>query len=425
MWLGAWRTRSDTPLGLTWVNKMKILGIWFGNGISIVDQDNWLPRLSKLETNLNLWKSRSLSLVGKSLIINVLGASKFWFLAKILTVPHWVETRFKTLVYRFLWNSKIETVSRQTLSTPVKEGGLGILDFSSKNKALKASLVLNIATRSATQDFFLLKYFIGSQLARLRPEWSHLRDNSGPSALTPTSFYKGSLKSITDLESLITAQSNFKYTSKSCYLKFLQVTVTAPLLPHRWRAFLGPGLTPQAHWPSVRDSFTENYKNDLAWLITLRGVKVRDSLRSWGYIATDACAHCHRKETIDHCFLNCRRARETWNFFLPTLSALLHIPFLANVLTVFFYQWPPAGDKNDTLARYLVKSILYGLWVFRNKATFHNGTETSRAIVKYISNDIKVRIKTDFSRVPIQTFSTLWGDPSLCEVVNSKLEIKF
>lgn len=67
MWLGAWRTRPDSPLGLTWVNKMKILGIWFGNGSTNVEHNNWLPCLSKLENNLNLWKSRSLSLIGKSL----------------------------------------------------------------------------------------------------------------------------------------------------------------------------------------------------------------------------------------------------------------------------------------------------------------------------------------------------------------------
>lgn len=253
------------------MTKMKILGIWFGNGIPIVEQDNWLPRLSKLENNLNLWKSRSLSLVGKSLIINVLGASKFWFLARILPVPQWVESRFKKLVYHFLWNSKIETVSRQTLSAPANEGGLGILDFRCKSNALKVSLVLDILTRSDTKDFYLLKYFIGTQLAKLRPEWSHLRDNSGPSPLTPTSFYGHSLKCITDLVSRIKDETTFKFTSKNCYLKFLQVTVTAPLLPYCWRAFIGPGLTTRTHWRHVRDRFTENYKNDLAWLITLRG----------------------------------------------------------------------------------------------------------------------------------------------------------
>ena len=30
MWLGAWRSRVDQPLGLTWVKKMKILGVVFG-----------------------------------------------------------------------------------------------------------------------------------------------------------------------------------------------------------------------------------------------------------------------------------------------------------------------------------------------------------------------------------------------------------
>jgi len=219
---------------------------------------NWLPHLSKLENNLNLWKSRSLSLIGKSLIVNVLGASKFWFLAKILPVPKWVVSRFRKLVYHFLWNSKIETVSQQTLLGPVQEGGLGIIDFSCKSKALKVSYVFDIVNRADTKDFYLLKYFLGLKLARLRPEWSPLRDNSGPSALKPTNFYQHCLKCITDLENRINDRSNFKHNSKSCYLKFLQETVTTPLIPYRWRAFIGPGLTPQVHWPKVRNHLTEN-----------------------------------------------------------------------------------------------------------------------------------------------------------------------
>ena len=83
MWLGAWSDRTDEPLGLTWVRKMKILGVFFGT--VLVEQDNWQLRINKLEKSLNLWKSRSLSLIGKSLIINVLAMSKFFYLAKVLT----------------------------------------------------------------------------------------------------------------------------------------------------------------------------------------------------------------------------------------------------------------------------------------------------------------------------------------------------
>ena len=54
MWLGAWRSHVDKPLGLTWVKKMKILGVVFGE---CTEQDNWQPKLTKLEKHLNLWKS--------------------------------------------------------------------------------------------------------------------------------------------------------------------------------------------------------------------------------------------------------------------------------------------------------------------------------------------------------------------------------
>ena len=56
---------------------MKILGVVFSSGLVDVSVDNWEPRLVKLERSLKLWKSCSLSLIGKSLIINTLGISKY------------------------------------------------------------------------------------------------------------------------------------------------------------------------------------------------------------------------------------------------------------------------------------------------------------------------------------------------------------
>lgn len=64
-------------LGRAWGNKMKILGVCFSNGFSAVEEENLQTKLSKLEKNLNLWKSRNLSLVGKSFIVNTLGSCKF------------------------------------------------------------------------------------------------------------------------------------------------------------------------------------------------------------------------------------------------------------------------------------------------------------------------------------------------------------
>ena len=46
MWLGNWKDRCDKSLGLNWVDKMKVLGIVFGN--VNVERDHWEPRFSKV-----------------------------------------------------------------------------------------------------------------------------------------------------------------------------------------------------------------------------------------------------------------------------------------------------------------------------------------------------------------------------------------
>ena len=143
------------------------------------------------------------------------------------------------------------------------------------------------------------------------------------------------------------------------------------------------------HWGRVRDPLTENYKNDLLWIITLKGVKVRDSLKNWGYIASDRCAYCNRKETIDHCFLNCPRTKGMWSHFVAPLSLLVGADFLANVPTVFFFRWSSNHRRKNAVAYFLVKTILYAIWTFRNKTTFHNGNESSRAIIRYALCDIR------------------------------------
>lgn len=423
MWVGSWKDRVDQPLGLTWVKKMKILGVFFG--VIDVQRDNWEPKLSKLDKMLTLWKSRSLSMVGKSLIINTLGVSKLLYLSRILITPRWVIDRYNGLIWNFLWGSKIEPVARKTLHCPVVKGGLGIVDFEVKGRALRLASTLAVLEDPVPNCFFLAKYFCGSRLARFGSKWACLRDNSSPSASLPTLFYSGSLSS---LEKLARLPSSFVFSSKNIYRELLKELSSPPILPRFWSPFLRPAPDMEEHWALVRDSRTENFKNDLSWLITLKAVKVRESLRNWGYIASDKCASCPRRETIDHCFLNCSRVKLVWAFFVPLLSALLTppVPFVPNCVSIFFFRFPPCVSRNRAIIIYLVKSILYGVWKFRNKATFHNGTESDRAIIRYIIQDVTTRIKLDHYRLPAARFSSLWVHPEFCLVVgNNHLTFPF
>ena len=137
MWLGTWKDRVDRALGLKWVNKMKILGVVFGT--VPVERDNWEPRLSKLDSCLSLWKSRSLSFVGKVLILNVLALSKLLYLSRVLIPPRWVVDRYNSLIWPFLWGAKLEPVARKSIVCSPDQGGLGLIDFRCKGEALRLS----------------------------------------------------------------------------------------------------------------------------------------------------------------------------------------------------------------------------------------------------------------------------------------------
>ena len=165
--------------------------------------------------------------------------------------------------------------------------------------------------------FFLCEFVLGRCLSSLRPEWSSLRDNSSPSASSAIPFYEACLDTLSRV-------GDSALVCKTLYQKLLSINSSPPILPRQWSQVIGPGFSLDGHWSLVRDPFTENYKNDVFWLIILRGVEVGDySLFNWGCISSGRSASCPRRETIDHCFLNCLRVKRVWLHFVPVLSLLL------------------------------------------------------------------------------------------------------
>ena len=88
MWLGKWANRTTKPLSLKWVkNPTKILGIYFSYDIKGNNQLNFDHKIKKLQTNLDMCRSRDLTLFGRVLIIKTLGFSNFLYSASNIDVP--------------------------------------------------------------------------------------------------------------------------------------------------------------------------------------------------------------------------------------------------------------------------------------------------------------------------------------------------
>ena len=152
-----------------------------------------------------------------------------------------------------------------------------------------------------------------------------MRDNASPSALSLTSFYDQVLANLLKLRDLCS----------DWLFGLLSEHSSSPLLPYFWESQIAENLSLTTFWQNIRDGLTENYKGDLSWLISLRAVTVRDTLNTWGYLASGQCFSRPHRETIDHCFLHCSRIKRVWSFFNAFLSRFLKSAFIPNVLHVF------------------------------------------------------------------------------------------
>ena len=102
LWLGKWKDRSDTPCGFNWVSdKLKILGIYFGN--EITPEVNWCPNINQIKHAMETWKNRNLTLKGKAIINTMVGAG-LTYLGSVLPCPNDLVKKIDNILWDFYWN---------------------------------------------------------------------------------------------------------------------------------------------------------------------------------------------------------------------------------------------------------------------------------------------------------------------------------
>ena len=421
MWLGRWRDNGATPFGLRWVKKMRILGVFFGNGLLSVDNDNWKSTLDKLRSVLGLWSSRELSFIGRSMIVNILGASRFWHVAKILPPANWILDSYKSIVWPFIWKGKIEPISRDRCCAPASSSGLNIVNFSVKCISLHLSCFASLRDSFGTEKWhFLAQYFLGNRLAKFDRRFN-FSSNSFPSSSVPSCFYQLCSDKFSILFSTYGCLPD-SLTCKNIYKLLMTLPSSALKCAGFWGSVVGRPINRWASvWRKSHLKLNENKKNDLLWLILHHTVKVRYALRTWGYIDNDRCSLCGGVETIEHCFLECQCAVRVWKHFAPILSRFLSSPFSVCYPSVFYPLSDSPSSPSTSIYNFLVVTILFWIWQARNLSKFRNSRLSSQRIVTVdlVIRDVKLRI----SCASLDTVKYFWSkDLILCSIVNDNVE---
>ena len=140
MYLGRGRLLQHFPLDLKLVKSMKIFGILLGD---VSMDDIWHPLYIKVEKVLNLFKSRQLSMYGKGKLINTMALSKLCYVATVVPLSTHYATLLTRLAFHFVLG-KIESVKRDTLYLPCKEGGINLVNVFMKAQSLMLTQVVKV-----------------------------------------------------------------------------------------------------------------------------------------------------------------------------------------------------------------------------------------------------------------------------------------
>ena len=116
-------------------NEFKALGIYFSKNNDEMTYRNLEERLKKIETILNIWRQRDLSLKGKITVLKSLAIPQLLYVTNVLHVPSTYVERVQKEIQSFVWNNKIPKIKTTTLIADVARGGLKMPHFESSLKS--------------------------------------------------------------------------------------------------------------------------------------------------------------------------------------------------------------------------------------------------------------------------------------------------
>ena len=116
---------------MTWVRKLKVLGMYFANNDAETFEDNFEDKLFKITKVIADWKQRYLTIAGKKFLLRK--TLLLPMLTHVFTAfPRPPERFSKTLrsqLFKFIWGGKVDRVKRSSLYRPVDEGSLSMIDI--------------------------------------------------------------------------------------------------------------------------------------------------------------------------------------------------------------------------------------------------------------------------------------------------------
>ncbi|KAK1802551.1 hypothetical protein P4O66_004203 [Electrophorus voltai] len=286
-YFGCWRHRRDIAGGLALSDgPLKILGVHFtSEGAARV---NWAERLAHARKKLGLWKSRSLSFLGKVLALKADVLPSLLYLAHVYPMPRSMRRGLTKDVFNLVWGGKYEYVKREVMYLGKDKGGRDVPDFPLKLDCLFfAQLSARLAAPLEHPHQYFIRLWLSWPLRKVVRTWS----NSSPKAETLPEHFDHMVRWSKSLPAGLRPESLAKH--RLLYKTVLEARGT--------RAVVG---LEEDTWSRVQPKGLDNRLQDLNWRCIHGKLPVRDVLYRHGLTRHPRCPrpNCAEEETLRHVF---------------------------------------------------------------------------------------------------------------------------
>ena len=115
---------------------VRSLGAWIGNKVE--DLTPWETILDRMSKRIGIWAKSNPTIYGKRLIIQAVIGGYTQFLAKAQGMPPHIEVAINKMIRDFIWdNDTHPRIALKHLYRPLDEGGLNLLDITTRNEAIE------------------------------------------------------------------------------------------------------------------------------------------------------------------------------------------------------------------------------------------------------------------------------------------------
>ena len=215
--IGQWKGRTSWPISNVQVqtDHMSVLGIKFFNNFDKATDMCWTEVINRISNKIRSMHNRKLTLFQRSIVVNTLLTSQIWYHAQTYPMSlKWAKS-INSILFRFIWITKVEPISRNTITMDRELGGLSMINIMTKAESIFACRMLRQFLIDVNQ-LSLISFF---NAVRVNP-MVNIRTLPRNVSYTSTSYYN---KGIITIRKCLKINSFPNISSKIIYGHLLDI----------------------------------------------------------------------------------------------------------------------------------------------------------------------------------------------------------